>query len=675
MAEEKRSISISYKADLKDLINKLKQMPNVTEAEAKKMVGALDRQLKQAEKAAQKSAEASSKAAKQAAQAARRGASDFEDMADAARRAEDRLERVGEASGDIDRGFSSIGLALRGVNPQLAEAADGLADAFAVTEGLTMSFAALNPLVIAAGVAIGALTLGYVAHQAELEKVRETTLALKDAQKALLDSQEAQQRNLEDAGGKLRQQRTEYKLLTGQITEYQYNLEKAGEAAYESFRGNIEGAEASVKETKLLLGTVRSLIQANKEGAGANVVLSDQEKDRLRTLQLQTSSVKNSLDLTQQGLLERSALLKLEKKLQGQKAEEQKKVKAIKKMQEESKNLAIKMVKLEKELTDATEEGADQSERRAKSTEKTAKAEEKALSALEEAFLLSDDILKGKALQDKMDRAMAEAFLDDEGKKRLAQQDRINEEIAALEMLGIATGREAEAAMAIEALRHQGKMENLETEEETVKGIAEEQLENARMINDSFSALTGSLQQLMEQKMEINTIDVEAGRKQQEVLDTLTEKEREALKRRAHAAIALFQLSKAASLAEVAMTTAENVAKAQGYGPILAPVMTGLAIATGTAQAAVIASQPAPQAQFHMGGMAPDEMGARVLRGEAVLDRATVRRIGGEQGVRNLQQGGGSSSQTVVIQPFKHFGRFAADLGIKKSKAVGIRGY
>ena len=36
MAEEKRSINISYKADLKDLIAKLKQMPNVTEAEAKK---------------------------------------------------------------------------------------------------------------------------------------------------------------------------------------------------------------------------------------------------------------------------------------------------------------------------------------------------------------------------------------------------------------------------------------------------------------------------------------------------------------------------------------------------------------------------------------------------------------------------------------------------------------
>ena len=89
MAQENRTINIAYKADLKDLINKLKQMPNVTEAEAKKMVAALDRQLKQAEKAAKKSSEASAKAARAAAEAARRGAKEFEDMADGARRLSD----------------------------------------------------------------------------------------------------------------------------------------------------------------------------------------------------------------------------------------------------------------------------------------------------------------------------------------------------------------------------------------------------------------------------------------------------------------------------------------------------------------------------------------------------------------------------------------------------------
>jgi hypothetical protein len=87
----------------------------------------------------------------------------------------------------------------------------------------------------------------------------------------------------------------------------------------------------------------------------------------------------------------------------------------------------------------------------------------------------------------------------------------------------------------------------------------------------------------------------------------------------------------------------------------------------------VVLSQQMPS--FHMGGLASDESTARVLKGEAVLDRATVRRIGGEQGVKNLQQGASPSVQTVVIQPFKHFGRFAKDLGISQPKRAGIRGY
>ena len=376
MAEEKRSISISYKADLKDLISKLKQMPNVTEAEAKKMVSALDRQLKQAEKAAKKSAEASKKAAKEASQAARRGASDFDAMGDAARRAEEKLERVAESSGDIDRGFSSVGLALRGVNPQLAEAADGLADTFAVVEGLTMSFSALNPLVIAGAAAVGALTLGYMSHLAELEKVREETLALRDAQKVLADSQLEQENNLIDAASKLRDQRLEYKLLTGQISEYEYNLQKAGEAANESFRGNIESISSTISENELLLVTIRSLKDSYIDSSNAAVVLSDGEKERLRTLQLQNSAVKNNLDLTQNGLREAAELGKLEKALLSQIANQNQQRAAIEAMQAEAIDRAQEMVMLEKELADATEDAATQSERRQVATEKTLSAEE-----------------------------------------------------------------------------------------------------------------------------------------------------------------------------------------------------------------------------------------------------------------------------------------------------------
>ncbi len=673
MAEEKRSINIAYKADLKDLINKLKQMPNVTEQEAKKMVSALDRQLKQAEKAAKKSADASAKAAKNAAAAARRGSKEFDDMADAARRAEERLERVGEASGDIDRGFSSIGLALRGVNPQLAEAADGLADAFAVTEGLTMSFAALNPLVVAAGIAIGALTLGYVAHQAELEKVRETTLALKDAQKALIESQNEQENNLIDAAGKLREQRLEYKLLTGQISEYEFELQKAGEAANEAFRGNLEAVDSNISESELLLATIRSLKDGYLEAGSANIVLSEGEVERLRTLQLQTKSVKNNIDLTQEGLRQAAELGKLEKALQADIANQEKQREAIQAMQSEFIDTAREMVTLEKELADATEEAAKNTERRAEAAEEALSAEELNNEALKEAFLLSDDILKGKALENELDRNIASAFLDDETRKKLSQKERIEEQIKRIEDLGLATGREAEAELAAIALRRRAEEELYtdltENEDELQKKRREGQKENLEGVLN----LGNTLADLTEMRIKGNEIDIESIRKKQEEIAAMSDIERAAYKKEQKNLRGLFNFRKGMAIAEIAMSTAEAVVAAQKLISPFNAIQTALAVATGVAQAGVVMSQQMPS--FHMGGMAPDEANARVLRGEAILDRATVRRIGGEQGVRNLQQGGSGSVNTVVIQPFKHFGRFSKELGISRAKPVGIRGY
>jgi len=76
---------------------------------------------------------------------------------------------------------------------------------------------------------------------------------------------------------------------------------------------------------------------------------------------------------------------------------------------------------------------------------------------------------------------------------------------------------------------------------------------------------------------------------------------------------------------------------------------------------AAVQSQPPPK--FDVGGMvgqsdplAPDQTQAQLLTGEAVLDRATVQRLGGEQGLRDLQNM--PQQKVVVIQPFKHFDRF-----------------
>ena len=670
MAEEKRSINIAYKADLKDLINKLKQMPNVTEQEARKMVSALDRQLKQAEKAAKKSADASAKAAKNAAAAARRGSKEFDDMADAARRAEERLERVGEASGDIDRGFSSIGLALRGVNPQLAEAADGLADAFAVTEGLTMSFSALNPLVIAAGIAIGALTLGYVAHQAELEKVRETTLALRDAQKSLIESQNEQENNLIDAASKLREQRLEYKLLTGQISEYEFELQKAGEAANEAFRGNLEAVDSNISESELLLATIRSLKDGYLEAGSANVVLSEGEVERLRTLQLQTKTVKNNIDLTQEGMRQAAELGKLERALQADIANQEKQREAIQAMQSESIDTAREMVTLENELADATEEAAAAKEKGVKSAKKSLdiqKEEEKNIRNL--IKLLNKRFKKQQDANKKLEDFQIEAFMSEEQRESLAFGNKIEQ----IEKLGEITGQEELAADIIKQMMHNKDLERMEELSKKEEELQAKRREGLKENLEGALTLGGTLAELTEMRIKGNEIDVKAMQDKQEEIAAMSDIERAAYEKEQKNLRGLFNFRKGMALAEIAMGTAEAVVAAQKLISPFNAIQSALAVATGVAQAGVVMSQQMPA--FHMGGMAPDEANARVLRGEAILDRATVRRIGGEQGVRNLQQGGSGSVNTVVIQPFKHFGRFSKELGISRAKPVGIRGY
>ena len=635
MAEEKKSIEISYKANLKDLLAKLKTIPNVTDQEAKKMVSALDRQLKQAEKAAKNSAEASKKAAKQAAQAAARGSMDFDDLADSAKRAEERLHRVGDASGDIDRGFSSIGLGLRSVNPQLAEAADGIADAFAVTEGLTMSFAALNPLVVAGGVAIGALTFGYTLYQAEIEKAKQLTLDLKDAQKALIESQQQQEDNLIDAGGKLREIQNEYKLLTGQITEYEFNLEKAGETAHESFRGNIEAAEETIKTTELQIAAVESLNNAFLKSTPA--VLSDEMVNQLRTLQLQNKAINNNIDLTDRSSTSNIELLELHQILLAQLNEQKKDRKVLEMMQDEAVQLAMDMVTLEKEHAEATEQATEYLKKKNKPAKEALEIKEDELGALEALIAAENRYFDRQMDAKKQLRDLSNStFLTEAEQKQKA----FEEEIEYIQQLG-QTAEQQEEALAII------KQKNRDKEKEDKKAQFDEDLNNAQ-------AVTGAILGMSDAML---TAAMENGRANQKTI------------------MGLFRMNQAASVADIAFNTAKAVTAALAYPPVARAAMIAAAVGTGAAQTAVVMAQQPPQATFHMGGMAPDEMPARVLRGEAVLDRATVRRIGGEEGVRQLSQGTAPQEQVVVIQPFKHFGRFTREIGFRQPKNTGIKAY
>ena len=637
MAEQKKSIEISYKANLNDLLAKLKTIPNVTDQEAKKMVAALDRQLKQAEKAAKKSSEASKKAAQQAANAARRGSQEFDNMADSAKRAEERLERVGDASGDIDRGFSSIGLALRGVNPQLAEAADGIADAFAVTEGLTMSFAALNPMVVGAAAVIGTLTLGYMAYQQEIEKARQLTLDMREAQRNLNDSYKELRANFDDSLNKLGEIQDEYAVLTGQITEYDMALKQTERNTKAMFQSNIDQQQTVIDQRKEELALVKSMMAANLGSVENARLLSDTEKERLANLQLLTAGVNKSLDLTKHDMSLNNELAKIRNALTNEIATQEKAMSIIVGHQEQAVDLAMQIQEFENETARAKEKQVNHTEKRVEKLEE----EKDLLSDLMEAENNYFDRQTSARLD--LDKIAEEMLLNDEERKELSFQ----RELERIQHLGEVSGQ---AGLARELTEHR-------INEIRVAGMKEAQKQMKQLVQDTIQQgdeMFNSLGQFASAAMELAKQNGKENSKTMKML---------------------FRMSQVAAVGEIAMEAAKQVMAATALPVGLREARIGLTIGTAAAQTGLVMAQKPPQASFHMGGMAPDEMGARVLAGEAVLDRATVQRIGGEEGVQQLQEGNIGDSKVVVIQPFKHFGRFVKEIGFKAPTQTGLRAY
>ena len=147
----------------------------------------------------------------------------------------------------------------------------------------------------------------------------------------------------------------------------------------------------------------------------------------------------------------------------------------------------------------------------------------------------------------------------------------------------------------------------------------------------------------------------------------------------------MFAMNQASAIADVIFQGAIASARAiADYGLPAGLAVASLAVAQTGAQLASIKAQSPPK--FDVGGMvgnatdnAPDMVRANLLSGEAILDRATVRNIGGEQGVRRLQRGESSGDRVIIVQPFKHFDRFVKGGGLnelRQRKSVsGVGGY
>ena len=161
-ADVNKSINISVKADMKNAINNIKSLPNVTAKEAAAMRKTLKREFKEAEKAAKKAEVAQKKAMQTTAREAKKAAAETR----ALKRQTAELGGAVSAAGDL----------LGEVSPELGGLATTASIAGVAVRDLGKAFLVMNPLVGSAIVAFGAVALAYAAFVAE-------SAALEEAQK------------------------------------------------------------------------------------------------------------------------------------------------------------------------------------------------------------------------------------------------------------------------------------------------------------------------------------------------------------------------------------------------------------------------------------------------------------------------------------------------------------
>ena len=686
MATEKRSIEISYKADLKDLLSKLKTLPNVTAKEAKQMVGELNKQLKRAEAEAKKTGQAMKKAGQQGAAGFKSAENALRDFKEASGEAEDKLEGVADQSGEVDRGFAAIGLALNQVNPALGEAAMKGADVAAVSEGLLLTIRNLNPVILAASAAVAALTLGYASYAEGVKKAGEQTIALREAEKSLRAVQKGIRDNLQGALDDLNDLRDEQLVYTGELTKEELERKKATDATRESFDSRIASQKDVIEGLKEDLRIV-DMIQKG------NTFLSDSEKDRLITLHNQIVGSEKALNLEDKKGKLIVQMKPLQDAISSEIERQNQALDLIVGFQEEAVEIAGTMhdikvdeARIAQDLADKAQAKADAD---AKAAEEAAKAAEEAAKQLqiENAKKAAADLFYAATLEgeeaakhninERYDMQMEKAkelfeFTQD--------QEQLEETIHGLQKKRIEELAELEKKAHEEKMRDIASLTNSFTSDlNTLSELGLDKLEehskaHEDRVNEKFDLEQEHLKAIFKGEEDKDKLQAALAKSEMNRKKELANQDGYFIRRyfieREDAAKAIFRINQSATLANIAMQTAENIVKAQGAGP-LAPFLIAAAVAQGVTQGAVVASQQPPS--FHMGGLAPDESRATLLTGEAVLDRTTTRLLGPE-GVRRLQNGGGTG-EIIIMQPFKHFDRYNKSARKRTGRPLGSAGY
>ena len=726
-----KSFGVSFTADLSGLMSEIKKIPGISEKEAKAMTQAMSKHLKQTEAAAKKAAKTSEKSFDKMGKSAKKAGNEYRKLK---RNASEMGRGFGEIALLVGESDSAIG-SMAGSAAGFAMTASALTPMLgALTSSIKMMGLVAGG---AATLGIGALVAGIamlVSEQSkaekEFEKNREKLIELNKAyqkytdiiEKAeerskqlkiqIIDATEAIEalkdevaleqlrieaeidpkmvKDLEGLEEKLafkqiaRRVKNEFDKVNSALSESLSNQIDLTESARQRANAILRGPRIS-ERLKNLVGVVtpddfdriNSFVTAVKEGR--DVVMKIGGKNRI--VNLTADDIKNSQRLLDSLKTFRDSSNEL-KRIEGERLRFQKeRTKEEENLREslEITFLAQRELNKQKEAGNRASKSSNKTDQRGLELSK-AKAEFIAIESRLKMESLSGDEKKLIAIDQQLIKLIELQTITEKNAKD--EKDIIN----ISEVVNSLIGQRLQLEKEIESTRNERKrIEDAEEEIKVLRELFDSQKLGFEELNDLRFKYQGSLLET-EQKIhaEIMRMIEERNQKTKEGLVFLTKSTGDFGKamittlqnvgsENQELIAGLFLLQQAASAGQIAMTTAENITKAQGFPPPLNIAGIAAAVAVGAAQTAAVMSQSPPKK--HMGGMlAPDEMGnVTLLKGEAVLDRSTVRNLGGESGVRRLQENR-AAPEVVVLQPFKHFDRYLTGRN-KRQKKSANRGY
>lgn len=650
MADYNKTIDIEVKADMKQLLSEFKKMPGMSAKEARKMVSELSKNYKAA--------------ATEAKKAANKQKAAMDKMHAANKKVEKSSKSVRMQSREMGAAFGSLEDVVGGLNPELAGIASNIGIVGQGFRSLSRSMATGNMYVMLAIGAIAVLAAGYTVLTSAARRAEEKQKHLAEATNEVNEKMKVQRGIAEELVTAHRNSTLDLEVFTGQISKLDADIIKSRDAASDTLKKQLERQDEIIKKKK-------DDVALAKKALNAMHTLSDEEEKRLQFLMDISKNEKVNIGLKSHSVGKMHQMIALQDELEFKLSDEIVFRNRIEKASKKNQETREELLHLQDEYNKESEAQARAEEERAKreAKQKAEQAKRDSEAAKAEAKAKADAIKEEKRLQ----KITADLQRSSDTAKQNAERQSIQNARTQISLIDDRIER-LDASVALDKELINKSIEGLESQQKKNTEVAEteEQIKEAKLANLALDT------QIDELKEKSHLREMKHSKERQEALDREKKLRLELVKKIAStasdsanavsqiienvsgenkkAAMIAFRVNQAAAISNIIMTTAQKVMEVAPNPFAIAGVS-----ALGALQAGVVATQPPPE--FHMGGVidkGEDTRNITVLTGEAVIDRRTVDRLGGDSGIAALQRGElPTSPQVIVMNPFKHFDRYA----------------